>query len=351
MDSHKSSYGSPSEASVVKEDLQDLIDDVVTSHTRNHDKETATEQHSPGNHPLGAAATTPTRTEHEAALSQGVEDVLQGLIDEAIASARENKGEEPVPGGGGGGPQSALAALLARMTSQQRGGGNRAGSSPIVIVISSDEESISDDEPFPRFLMRRSRSGGKRSQGSATLPGTPTAATDATGGSSGRPSSSSSSAGFSGASTIRRDDPGADAGRQESIVAKIQRRPPVEFPRHAYGRRQKRRYETSSDDDEGAGRRGRGSRRRSGRAGEQAETFIDLTLHSEPEESPHAEASPPPAAPDRLPKKKKKQKQKQKREGNDKQKRRPEPPSGKRNSIGQMAAAAATASSGKRWKY
>ncbi|RYP92703.1 hypothetical protein DL770_001216 [Monosporascus sp. CRB-9-2] len=349
MDSHKSNYDSSSEAPVVKEDLQGLIDDVVTSHTRSHNEETTTEQQNPGNHPLGAAAITATQThthtEHETALSREVEDILQGLIDVAIASAYENERGEPVPGGGGGGQQSALAALLARMTSQQRGGGNRAAPPPGVIVISSDSESSSDDEPFPRFLMRCS---SKRSQGSVPLPGTRTAATDT----AGFPSSSSSPAGSSRTSTIRCDDPDANAGRQESIVAKIQRRPAVEFPRHAYGRRQKRRYETSSDDDEGAGRRGgRRRRRRSGRAEEQAQIFIDLTLDSKPEEPPHAEASSPPAAPDRPPKEKKKQKQKQKHEGNDKQKRRPEPPAGKRNRIGQMAAAAAAARSGKRWKY
>ncbi|RYP49669.1 hypothetical protein DL768_004665 [Monosporascus sp. mg162] len=353
MDSHKGSYDSSSEAPVVKEDLQGLIDDVATSHTRNHDEGTAIEQHNPGNHPLGAAATAATHahTKHETALSREIEDILQGLVDEAIASAYEDEEEEPVPGGGGAGQQSALAALLARVTSQQRGGGNRAAPPPTVIVISSDEEnSSSGDEPFPRFLMRCSRGGGKRSRGSVKLPGTPTTATYTTGGSSGFPSPASSSARSSRASTIRCDDPDANAGCQESIVAKIQRRPAVEFPRHAYGRRQKRRYETSSDDDEGADRGNRRRRRRSRRAGEQAEAFIDLTLDSEPEEPPRVEAPSSPAAPNRPPKKKKPE-QKQKREGNDKQKRRPEPPAGKRSSIGRMAAAAAAARSGKRWRY
>ncbi|RYP67420.1 hypothetical protein DL771_007251 [Monosporascus sp. 5C6A] len=353
MDNHKTSYDSPSETSVVKEDLQGLIDDVVAPHTRNHDEETVTEQHSPGNHPLGAAATTATHThtEHETALSREVEDILQGLVDEAIASAYKNVGEGPVPGGGGGsGQQSALAALLARVASQQRGGVDRAAAAPpVVIVISSDKESSSDDEPFPRFLMRCSRGGGKRSQGSVTLPGAPTTATDTTGGPSSFPPSSS--AGSSRPPTIRCGDPDANAGRQESIVAKIQRRPAVKFSRHAYGRRQKRRYETSSDDDVGAGRRGGGGRRgRSGRVGKQAETFSDLTVDSKPEEPPHAEAPSSSAAPDRPPKKKK-QKQKQKHEGDDQRKRRPEPPAGRRNRIGQMAAAAAAARSGKRWRY
>ena len=177
MDNHKSSFDSSSESPRVKEVPQGLIDDVVTSHTLNLYEETTTEQHNPGNHPLGAATTTATHThtQHETALSREVENILQRLVDEAIASAYQNEEEEPVPGGGGGGQQSALAALLARMTSQQRGGGNHAALPPAVVVISSDEEnSSSDDEPFPRFLMRCSRGGGKRGQGSVTLHSTPT---------------------------------------------------------------------------------------------------------------------------------------------------------------------------------
>ncbi|RYP80019.1 hypothetical protein DL769_002663 [Monosporascus sp. CRB-8-3] len=351
MENHKSSYDSPSEAPVAKEAIQGLVDDVVTSHTHNLDEETATEQQyvSGDRHPVEAAAATATRTEHETALSREVEAILRGLIDEAIASAYENEGEEPAPGDGGGRQQSALAALLARLTPGKRGGGNRAAPPPAVIVISSDEEdgSSGDDEPFPRYLMRRS---GKRSRVSVPLPASPTTATDTSGGSGGL--RSPSSARSSGASTSG-SGPSAsiDAGRQESIVTKIQRRPAVEFPRHAYSRRQKRRYETSSpdDDDEGADRAGR--RRKSGRAGDQAETFIDLTLDSEPEEPPRAEASSSAAAPDQPWKKKRKHQQKQKYEGNDQQKRGSGPPAGKRNRIGQMAAAAAAARSGKRWRY
>ncbi|RYO84728.1 hypothetical protein DL766_000239 [Monosporascus sp. MC13-8B] len=348
MDSHKGTYDSPSKASVVEEILQVLIDDITTSHTSNQDEETATEQHNLGNRPLGAAAATTathshTNTEHETALSREVEDILRGLIDEAIASAYEDEEGEPVPGGGGGGQRSALAALLARMTSEKRG-----GNPPAVIVISSDEEggSSDDDEPFPRSLMRRSKRG---KESSASLAGTPgTAATDTTGRSSDLPSPSSArSCGASTSGSGSSAD--VDAGRRETIVAKIQQRPAVEFPRHAYGRRQKRRYETSSEDDEGADR-GRGRRRRSGRVGEQAPTLIDLTLDSESEGHGRADASASPAAApgQQPPKEKNRQEQKQKHEGNDRQKRRPEP-AGKRNSIGQMAAAAAR--SGKRWRY
>ncbi|RYP18796.1 hypothetical protein DL765_003731 [Monosporascus sp. GIB2] len=348
MDSHKGTYDSPCKESIAEEILQGLIDDITTSHTLNDDEETATEQHNPGNHPVGATATTVTHThtEHQTALSREVEDILRDLIDKAIASAYGDEQKEPIPDGGGG-QRSVLAALLARMTSEKR-----SGDPPAVIVISSDEGS-DDDEPFPRSLMRRGRSASKRGpEAAAPLAGTPnTAATDTTGRSGDLPSPSSARS--CGASTSGSGSSGnADAGCRETIVAKIQRRPPVEFPRHAYGKRQKRRYETSSEDDEGADRgRGRGRRRRSGLAGEHAPTVIDLTLDSESEGHGRADASASSAAaPDQPPKKKNRQERKQTHEGNNRQKRRPEP-AGNRNSIGQMAAAAAAARSGKRWRY